>query len=156
MPRCYGVVYSRARKSGNREIFDMGNASERQLSRYRKRRQFAIEFLGGKCVVCGTTENLEIDHIDKRTKSFQITQKWSVPLDIYISELRKCQLLCHTHHKEKSDREKDWGGLYGPSDHGSLAYYKNRGCRCDKCRLAYSEHTAAYRLQKQIEEILKG
>src|SRR6185369_5074998 len=116
------------------------SASERQLNRYRKRRAFAIEYLGGKCVVCGTTEDLEIDHIDKKTKSFQITQKWSVRLETYKRELDKCQLLCHVHHVEKSNQENDWGGQYGPSDHGSLAFYKNRGCRCSLCRKAYSEH----------------
>ena len=126
-----------------------------QLERYRARRAYAIEKLGGKCVVCGTTEDLEIDHINKKEKSFQITQKWSVPIEVYDRELQKCQLLCHTHHKEKSDREKDWGKEgYGPSDHGTLAFYKNKGCRCTKCRRAYSEHSRLYRLDLEIKRIL--
>lgn len=126
-----------------------------QLQRYRERREYAVKKLGGKCVVCGSTENLEIDHINKKDKSFQITQRWSVPIDIYDKELAKCQLLCHQHHKEKSDREKDWGKEgYGPSDHGTLAFYKNRGCRCKLCKKAYSEHSSWYRLQGQIDQIL--
>lgn len=129
----------------------------RQLERYRERRAYAIEKLGGKCVVCGTTENLEIDHINKKDKSFQITQRWSVSIEEYNKELAKCQLLCNLHHKEKSSREHDWGREgFGPSDHGSLAFYKNKGCRCKLCRKAYSDHAKWYRLQKQIDEILNS
>src|SRR6478735_5499265 len=112
----------------------------RQLKRYRERRAYAIEFLGGVCVVCGSTEDLEIDHIIKADKSFQITQMWSVSQERYDQELMKCQLLCHEHHVEKSHREKDWGKGYGPTEHGSLAMYKNHGCRCDLCRLNYNYH----------------
>lgn len=133
----------------------MAEQPSKQLSRYRKRRIYAIAKLGGKCVVCGTTENLEIDHIIKATKSFQITQKWSVPMEIYDAELAKCQLLCHKHHVEKSHREKDWGKGYGPTEHGSLAMYKNHGCRCSLCKKKYNYHTRWYRLQQKIDAILE-
>lgn len=130
--------------------------TSRQLQRYRERRAYAIEFLGGVCVVCGTTEDLEIDHINKWEKSIPITQMWSVSQERYDLELMKCQLLCHTHHVEKSNREKDWGKGYGPTQHGSLAMYKNHGCRCELCRAKYSEHTKQYRLERKIDEILYG
>jgi 5-methylcytosine-specific restriction endonuclease McrA len=32
--------------------------------RYERRRSEAVASLGGKCVVCGTTDRLELDHIN--------------------------------------------------------------------------------------------
>jgi 5-methylcytosine-specific restriction endonuclease McrA len=37
---------------------------EHQKQRYRRKRAELIAKLGGKCVVCGTTENLQIHHIE--------------------------------------------------------------------------------------------
>lgn len=71
------------------------------LKRYHNRRASAIHKLGGKCVVCGTTENLELDHINPLDKSFAIGRLWSVKQSRYDEELSKCQLLCADHHKEK-------------------------------------------------------
>ena len=45
------------------------NAADRE--RRRKKRDILREHLGGKCVMCGTTENLQFDHIDASTKSFE-------------------------------------------------------------------------------------
>ena len=77
-----------------------------------KRRQKIIDFLGGECVKCDSTENLEVDHIDPKTKSFNldaknIQRKWEI-LEI---ELRKCQLLCKTCHKDKSRKGKEQGQI---------------------------------------------
>lgn len=43
------------------------------MKRYRdQRRADAIELLGGRCVDCGSTEDLEFDHIDRSEKRFTI------------------------------------------------------------------------------------
>ena len=55
-------------------------------------RKIAVELLGGKCVKCDTTENLEIDHI----LSVQRGGK-----DI----ANNCQLLCKKHHQLKTIKE---------------------------------------------------
>jgi 5-methylcytosine-specific restriction endonuclease McrA len=69
---------------------------------YLRRRAKVINFLGGICVKCGETENLEVDHIYPEQKSFSIsgflTHSWAK----VEPELRKCQLLCNSCHKEKS------------------------------------------------------
>ena len=69
---------------------------------YINRRGEALEFLGGKCAICGSAENLEFDHIDPQQKSFSIsgflTHAWSK----LEPELQKCQLLCEVCHKAKS------------------------------------------------------
>lgn len=59
-----------------------------------------IELLGGKCTKCGSTENLQFDHIDPTSKDFNISSNLdSVRL---WQELMKCQLLCEPHHREKT------------------------------------------------------
>jgi 5-methylcytosine-specific restriction endonuclease McrA len=72
----------------------------------RKRRGILLEKLGGKCVWCGTTEELTFDHIDKTTKSFVLSGKgldgdW----EKILRELDKCQILCDTCHKKKTIEE---------------------------------------------------
>lgn len=85
----------------------------------------AIAFLGGKCVICGVTENLEIDHIDRGTKAFDISANTCLSWARIEDELSKCQALCATHHKEKSDKENS-------VEHGNgLTGKKN--CRCELC-----------------------
>ncbi len=85
--------------------------------RYYENRRQCIDKLGGKCVECGVTENLQFDHINPLEKSFAISEtlhfspkmKKEVKFD---EELNKCQLLCPTCHMEKT--KNDWlsGELY--------------------------------------------
>ena len=44
------------------------------MERYHKRRAEAVQLLGGKCVVCGTTEGLEIDHVDRSLKTMNVAR----------------------------------------------------------------------------------
>ncbi len=66
------------------------------------RRAWALAELGGKCVRCGTTENLHYDHIDPTTKIKPVTAMLQASREKFEAEVRKCQLLCFQHHKEKS------------------------------------------------------
>lgn len=75
------------------------------LKRYHERRQQAFERLGNKCVVCGSQDNLEIDHIDPVSKSIEISKLWSIKIELFWQEIAKCQLLCNDHHKLKSINE---------------------------------------------------
>ncbi len=47
------------------------------LERYHRLRAEWIESQGGKCVLCSSVEDLEIDHVDRATKSFDIARIWS-------------------------------------------------------------------------------
>lgn len=76
--------------------------AEYMKKRYHERRAAALETLGGKCSVCGTTEDLEIDHIDADDKEIPLNKMWSVSKERFFRELVKCQALCKTHHDEKS------------------------------------------------------
>ena len=84
--------------------------------------------LGNKCAVCGISEDLQFDHIDPSTKSFNITGFLYHP-DI-MAELAKCQLLCKPHHLEKSKTEAPGRP---PVEHGGGKGGK-KGCKCEPCR----------------------
>lgn len=100
--------------------------SEYMLGRYHALMAEARKSLGDKCVVCGDTERLEMDHIDRSTKLFTISMGWSRAPEEFWSEVAKCQLLCRRHHEEKTMREQSIG-------HGEGLTGK-RNCLCDKCR----------------------
>lgn len=107
------------------------------LERYHQRRKESYEILGGVCVICGETTELEIDHIDPRTKAFGISKLWSVSRERYLEELSKCQLLCKEHHILKSRLNGDFKGGYNKVetyDHGTGYMYNNDKCKCDLCK----------------------
>jgi 5-methylcytosine-specific restriction endonuclease McrA len=73
----------------------------------KKRRQKIKDYLGGKCVGCGTTENLQFDHIDKRDRSFKIANHVCMAWDKLTAEADKCQLLCKECHQVKTSTMHD-------------------------------------------------
>lgn len=115
----------------------MSYMSEYMLKRYYARRAEAFEVLGGICMQCGTSESLEIDHIDPSTKSFDLGTFWNCARVKFLMELKKCQLLCAKHHKIKSDLELSVGhgqGLTG-----------RRNCYCDLCKPLKQEYNRTRR-----------
>jgi hypothetical protein len=68
-------------------------------------KKWAIALLGGKCVICETTDNLEFDHIIYSTKSFTIGACLTNTREVLTKELEKCQLLCTNCHREKNKTE---------------------------------------------------
>jgi hypothetical protein len=95
----------------NKEAYQKHKAkrTETQRNRRHKRKATLVEHLGGKCVGCGTTENLQFDHLDRTKKSFDIGKKLDYSLDKLIPEVNKCQLLCYKCHEYKSliNHDKD-------------------------------------------------
>lgn len=91
------------------------------------------EWLADKfCVVCGSTEELEVDHIDRATKVDHKVWSWSSARR--EAELAKCQVLCKSCHLKKTVEE-------GPhAQHGTMSMYHKYGCRCEPCREARSEY----------------
>lgn len=74
--------------------------------RYHERHAQAIEILGGRCAICGSRDDLQIDHINNSHKSFDVADRlaqyaWSR----IVEELKKCQLLCFWCHVDKSKVE---------------------------------------------------
>lgn len=95
------------------------------------------EFLRDKCcVICASTVNLELDHVDPNEK---IDHKiWSWSESRRLAELEKCQVLCQVHHLEKTRAER----AAVPIPHGTDNGYVRRKCRCLSC-------TEAHRVTKQ-------
>jgi 5-methylcytosine-specific restriction endonuclease McrA len=60
-------------------------------------------FKDKKCVKCGSTEYLELDHINPETKETHAIWSWSE--ERRTKELKKCQVLCEKCHLEKSSKE---------------------------------------------------
>jgi 5-methylcytosine-specific restriction endonuclease McrA len=84
-----------------------------QRERYNTRRDAALVALGGKCAKCGSTEDLEFDHVDPASKKYEVSTMFSKYSAAKIAEeLEKCQLLCKPHHQEKTKsenrRRKPW------------------------------------------------
>lgn len=72
---------------------------EYQRGWVKSRRQKWID-ANGPCKACGSSENLEVDHVDPiRKVSHRI---WSWTAERREKELRKCQVLCRPCHRKKT------------------------------------------------------
>lgn len=101
--------------------------------RYKRRRAEAIERLGGKCVDCGTTENLEFDHKDRSQKLYDIGKRLAGVAEAKLwAELGKCELRCDTHHNIRSRQQLS-------VEHGGGKSGK-KNCKCVPCKERRSEY----------------
>jgi hypothetical protein len=82
----------------------------------------------GPCALCGSSDNLEVDHIDPVLKTMDPRNIWSRRKETREKELENCQVLCSSCHKEKTS-------LWRLPDHGTIGRYQN-GCRCEDCKVA--------------------
>jgi 5-methylcytosine-specific restriction endonuclease McrA len=125
----------------------MNNQAKKQgnLRYTNKKRQRAREYLGARCVKCGSQQELHFDHIDPKTKLFTIGKNYNLKWEVLQAELDKCQLLCKICHKKKTDREESSGGhnKWEKVKHGTLWAYTGYKCRCDLCVAAKSKYRAS-------------
>jgi len=93
---------------------------KRQKAWARKAYDKLIKELGGKCVKCGTEENLTIDHVDGCEFDHNSVE-WSQRISIYRREAKenKLQVLCNKHNCQKGDPRKE------PDDDGQYALLDN-------------------------------
>ena len=103
------------------------------------KRQVLLELLGEECVRCFTQTDLVFDHIDPKTKSFNIGMNMCRSLKNLIIEIKKCQLLCKSCHGQKTALERGRKLAH----HGSETMYVY-GCRCRPCKDA---HAASARIR---------
>lgn len=113
--------------------------------RFRGRREAAIVSLGGKCAICGSTDNLQFDHRDPNDKTFDIAKIWLHSKKKLMQELTKCQILCKSCHEDKSI--SDLGHKKARGTHGTLS--SHRYCKCELCRKAHSEYVKGWKLRKR-------
>lgn len=101
------------------------------LRRYHRRRALAIKQLGGKCLRCSSTINLEIDH--KRSSKKKISLGGILTSgneELVQKELKKCQLLCKRCHKKKSSRQSS----------RRMKLVINKLCGCGKIFKLFSQY----------------
>jgi hypothetical protein len=107
-----------------------------QKKKYVERKGVYIQKLGGKCVLCSSTESLEFDHLDATTKSFTFTTKIAtLSIEKLDAEAKKLQLLCNKCHKEKTAANNDDGSV----GHG-LGTSGKRNCPCSPCKTRKAEY----------------
>jgi hypothetical protein len=117
-------------------------------------RLWAIELLGGYCAECGETGDLDFDHIDAATKSFEISAgiRDGYGRARLQAELMKCQLLCNPCHIEKSAECMDGRRVaHGGGKTG------RRNCRCPLCGPKKNKYMREFKKAKhaavvQLEE----
>lgn len=66
----------------------------------------SVEFLGGRCQICGydrCLSALSFHHRDPRKKKFSIASSYNVSWKKLEKELKKCDLLCLNCHAEVHD-----------------------------------------------------
>lgn len=146
---CFGSRTHGVRSRGTRRVslaLVSGQHREGYMKQYQRqwiaaRRKAWIEGQG-PCILCGSTAELEIDHIDRSQKSAHVSTLWSLsPTNPKrIAELAKCQVLCRSCHSRKT--AKDLKYLSAP--HGTSTRYQ-LGCRCKACKDKVADQKRAWR-----------
>jgi hypothetical protein len=123
------------------------------LRRYQERRAMVIEMLGGRCRRCGSVDQLEIDHIDPSSKTYDVARiLGSASKNRLMSEVVKCQLLCSACHQHKSIIEVGKNSAKGT--HGTLSGYRYCGPpRCSEClKVKTAANQKAYQKRKAYKQ----
>lgn len=83
---------------------DKRKANYRRVKSFRNRlKERAVEYKGGKCVLCGYNrciKSFDFHHLDPKEKDFTIGSNSSISWDKLKIELDKCVLLCANCHRE--------------------------------------------------------
>lgn len=112
----------------NRELYNKMTPEQKQLKRERDRRYYlrnkekcvqqatdirhktleeCRSHLGGKCAWCGSTEDLQFDHIDPAQKLGNICKFYrKAKREKLWEEVNKCQLLCKVCHHKRSNAQR--------------------------------------------------
>jgi 5-methylcytosine-specific restriction endonuclease McrA len=80
---------------------DIDKKREYQRNWLRVRKQHF--FKGKKCAKCGSTENLELHHLDKHQKEDH--KIWSWAPERFQAEVKKCKILCRQCHSDMHAEE---------------------------------------------------
>ena len=116
---------------------------QREYQRSWIARRRAEWMMGKVCAICGTCENLEIDHIIPLEKEHNITWSWSMPR--LLEELSKCQILCNIHHMEKTIAYRK-----SMMSHGTRGMYTT-GCRCVDCTFSNKMYKRKMSAKQKME-----
>lgn len=121
-------------------------ASRKEYMREYQRQWMAARraawFADKVCVVCGTTEELELHHINPATKVSHNIWGWTAARrDV---EVAKCEVRCNVHHMDRTKEQ-----LTRPLVHGTAKGY-GKLCRCRACTDAASAERQQYKIAKKF------
>jgi hypothetical protein len=116
---------------------NLARQREYQQAWMRKRRSDWLEE-NGPCRQCGSSVDLEVDHVDRRTKVSHRIWSWSAARR--AEELAKCQVLCSVCHLAKTTQENSAEVV-----HGTNSGYVRYRCRCRECKDAHAERNRRHR-----------
>ena len=99
----------------------------------------AAWFADKVCAICGSKKDLQVDHVDSKTKDPILIKRrtgniWSWSEDRLNAELAKCQALCKACHRAKTRQENL------STEHGTAGMYRQRRCKCELCREWKRQH----------------
>lgn len=112
------------------------NKQKDYVRRYNARRRF-LYLLGKACTICGSTLDLQIDHIEPLKQKRRSFSLWSMSKERFDREIVKCQVLCKECHLLKT--KDDMRTKIKPLIHGTVRGYRWRKCRCNECREAHNK-----------------
>lgn len=115
------------------------------LRRYREFREYYVEKLGGTCVDCGTTSNLEFDHVHPFGKRYPVSAIMLHSKEKRENELAKCVLRCNECHKGKTSAQRS-------VPHGGGASGKS-GCKCRLCKDKKNEYMRNWKANKKAKNL---
>jgi hypothetical protein len=104
-------------------------------------------FFDKTCTKCGSTQNLELDHIDPSVKVSHRIWSWSDKRR--YEELQKCQPLCHDCHEEKTSASKSTDIIHG-SRSGYIKEIRRDLTPCNECRKANNQYQAQYKISRKV------
>lgn len=116
------------------------------LRRYHERMDAARDEFGGKCMVCGSAEDLHFHHVDPTNKESTVAKMWSLSEARFRAELAKCVLICSTCHKAEHRTAHP---------HGDVRRFW-QGCTCASCCEAGRVHHRAWRAKRKAAAIPSG
>ena len=115
---------------------------QREYQRIRVSQTRASWFQDKRCIQCDSQNNLELDHINPKTKiSHRI---WSWSSSRRLQEIVKCQVLCKKCHRQKTTID-----CKRPLIHGAKNTYDYHKCRCRSCTKAHSQARDNWRMKRR-------
>ena len=89
----------------NRNAYRCKKCRSESIAKKRKIiKQKLISIFGGKCTICGYDKcdsALEFHHLDRKTKSFELSQRnYYRSFERILEEAKKCILVCANCHRE--------------------------------------------------------
>lgn len=130
------------------------NSIVRQNQKAVEDRTFCLDYLGNHCKQCDSQKNLEFDHIDPATKSWEITTRLGrASRQTLALELIKCQLLCESCHAEKTRKEQS---VERGWRHGTWYSWMKKKCNCGVCQATKQEFHSTRNAKRRILDTGRG